>query len=181
MPRLFVGIELPDDVKDWLLDLQDMDLAGVRWSHYDQFHLTLRFIGDVHDGVAREILPALAEIEAPGFELGLCGCDAFGSKKQTRVLWAGVTESQPLRQLQRKIERRLVDIGLEPETRKYRPHVTLARGKSLTAADAAPYLARHAGLVGPRFSVSEFTLFSSQLGRHGAHYEIEARYPLDEN
>jgi 2'-5' RNA ligase len=178
MLRLFVAIELPASAKELLLDLEDPALPNVRWSTYDQFHLTLRFIGDVHAGVVSEIHDALQNVHAAPFELDLQGLDCFGNKRSARIIWAGVCESEPLRALQRKIEHTITSIGLEPERRKYRPHITVARCSRLPMAEVAGYIEPRAGFASPVFPVDHFTLFSSHQSGQGTSYRAEAHYPL---
>ncbi len=178
VPRLFVAIGLPEPVKEQLLDLTQGALPGTRWSDFDQFHLTLRFIGDVHNGIAVEVVDILNRIDAAGFSLQLAGIHCFGNKRQARILWAGVNKAEELRPLQKKIERALIEIGLEPERRKYRPHVTLARCRGLSMAAAGDFLAGHADFRSDRFPVEHFALYSSLLGHGGAVYRVEASYPL---
>ena len=179
MPRLFVAIDPPSSVKDQLLDLNEEDMAGVRWSGYDRFHLTLRFIGETHGGIARDIDDALATICVKPFEMQLNGAGYFADRRRARVLWAGVGENSNLRGLNRKIERVLVEIGLAPEHRKFRPHITLARSKTLNRAAAEHYCAKHQGFQSDPFRVETFQLISSLLTSKGAYYQAEADYPLN--
>ena len=105
--------------------------------------------------------------------------DIFGDRRRARVLWAGVKPSQALMSLQSKSESAFVRAGLVPEPRKFHPHVTLARLKGTRTDRLVDYLEAHAGFFTPEFSVSEFLLYSSHLGRNGATYTVEANYPLD--
>ena len=178
MPRLFVAVALPEDVKDTLLDFVDPSFPGARWLGYDQYHLTLRFIGEVHDGIARDVDDALLGIAAAPFSLSLKGAGYFGDRRRVRVLWAGVSDAAGPNALNRKIERVLQEIGLQPERRRYRPHVTLARCRGTGREDAEAFHNRHADFASRVFDVEGFHLFSSHLGREGAIYRIEADYSL---
>ena len=88
MPRLFAGIELPEDIRDLISDLE-MPLPGVRWIDNDNLHLTLRFFGDIDNGQARELSGFLGGIDVPAFEMRLNGLGTFGGN-DPRTLWAGV-------------------------------------------------------------------------------------------
>jgi 2'-5' RNA ligase len=178
MLRLFVAIELPTSIKDLLLDLEDPELPNVRWSTYEQFHLTLRFIGDVHEGVASEIHDALQYIRAEPFTLDLQGLDCFGNKRSARIIWVGLRESEPLRALQRKVEHAVTGVGLEPERRKYRPHITVARCSRLPMSEVAGYVEPRAAFASPNFPVDHFAVFSSHQSSKGTYYRAEAHYPL---
>jgi 2'-5' RNA ligase len=126
MIRLFVAIPLPEPVKTQLALLQS-GLQGARWIAPGNIHLTLRFIGEVSNDIAADIDLALADVSAPGFALQLDGIGNFGRGKRPHALWVGVAPSTPLTHLQAKVESALVRAGLDAETRKFSPHITIAR------------------------------------------------------
>lgn len=180
MIRLFTGIALPDPVKERLI-LACMGLSGARWRREDQLHLTLRFIGEVEEPVADDVVSALAEIRRPCFDLSIAEVGAFGERKRPRVLWAGVRPNPELSHLQAKVETALVRAGLPPENRKFHPHVTLAMlDRSVPAGRLGEWLASNNHLWLPPFRVDSFELFSSQLSQSGAIYTIEESFPLQE-
>ncbi len=92
----------------------------------ENYHITLRIIGDVDGRTADEIVDRLDRIDRPEFELSLNSIGSFGSKKP-HSLWAGVQPSAEMTALQGEIERICQRIGLPPDPRKFTPHVTLAR------------------------------------------------------
>ena len=94
MPRLFVGIELPDDIRDLISDLE-APLPGVRWVESDNLHLTLRFVGDIDNRQARELADFLSTIEIDAFEMRLEGLGTFGNR-DPRSLWEGVSTGSEL-------------------------------------------------------------------------------------
>jgi 2'-5' RNA ligase len=171
--RLFVGIALPPEQK-LALSLLAVGMPGARWVDAGNYHLTLRFIGEVDEGMAADIDAALAPIEAPGFDLGLAGVGHFG----TRMLWAGVERSPPLVLLQGKVEAALIRLGLEPESRRYTPHVSLARLRDPPLERLQEYLAAHALFRAVPFKVGKFSLVASYLSKSGAIYEDQADYDL---
>ena len=173
--RLFVGINLPDFIKDRLLFLHG-GIEGARWQRRDQLHLTLRFIGEVNGREADEIHSALDSIRFQSFEMALSGVGFFGKEDKPRHLWAGVERPEPLIHLHEKIDRALVMAGFPAEQRKYKPHVTLARLKGW-AGRLAPFLAVHNDFRSQTFPVDRFCLFSSHRHRGGADYRIEEIYP----
>jgi len=176
MMRLFVGIPMPDDVAQSLLALQG-GVPGARWQTRDQLHLTLRFIGEVDGRQASDIDDALAAIAAPGFTLELHGVGTFGNR-DPRQLWAGVRANEALMHLQRKIETALQRIGLQPDPRKFTPHVTLARLKAPAKAKLMAYLGDHGLYASAPFAVSAFRLYRSTLTPNGSLYTGERDYPL---
>ncbi len=175
MPRLFVGLELPEPIKERLL-LAQGGVIGARWQSVEQLHLTLRFIGDVDGRAADDVDAVLAALRFSRFSLSLQGVGAFGRFGQPRVLWAGVQPKPPLLRLHHKIDHSLVKIGLPPEERRYDPHVTLARfGGRGGPIDA--FLAAHGDFATDPFEIDYVSLFTSSLGRGGAHYDVVGRYP----
>jgi len=176
MIRLFVALELPEAVRDRLGMLQG-GVPGARWAHDDQLHLTLRFIGEVDEGTASDIDAALAQIRAPGFQLALAGVGQFGDAKP-RALWAGVEKNPGLNHLRDKIEHALVRTGIEPDTRRYAPHVTLARLRNPDLPKLREFLALNALWRAEPFRVERFSLIASYLTKSGSIYEDQADYPL---
>ncbi len=177
MPRLFIALDLPEDVVG-ALDRLCEGLPGVRWTEIEQFHLTLRFIGEVGQGVFYEIGEALAGVSHQPFEIALKGLGQFPPRGAPHTLWAGVEDpAGALPTLRRRIERVLEESGLEPERRKFVPHVTLGRFKAPPPEERfASYLFRRNLFRTERFPVSSFALYSSQLRPEGALYTMEASY-----
>ncbi|MGN6500186.1 MAG: RNA 2',3'-cyclic phosphodiesterase [Tsuneonella sp.] len=176
MPRLFAAIRPPAAVRDALIDLMD-GVEGARWQDEDQLHLTLRFVGEIDNAAANDLAEALARIDAPRFELAIAGVGHFERKGRVHTLWAGLTASPALAALAAKIERACQAQGLEPEHRKFSPHVTLAR-LNQRSGPAAPWLAAHAGLRCDAWTVEAFRLYESTLRPGGSEYEPVVRYPL---
>lgn len=176
MPRLFSGIEIPPSIGR-SLSMVRAGLNGARWIDPENYHVTLRFIGDVDGTTARDFTQALGEIEAAPFELRLDGLGSFGGRKP-RQLFASVAPCEALDTLQRANERAARQAGLEPEPRNFKPHVTLARLRSARSETVAAYLERQGGYSSEPFAVSRFVLFSSRASLGGGPYVVEAAYPL---
>ena len=178
MPRLFVAVDLPDDIKESLAPLT-RGLGDVRWLDEDQQHLTLRFIGEIDNGELDDVVEALTLVAGAPFELSLEGIGHFPPRGEPRVIWAGVAKSEALRRLKRSVDRALDGIGLEPDSRKFAPHVTLARLRRPPPPHRlASWLAAHSLYRSQRFLVSGFQLYSSWLKPSGAEYTLEAGYEL---
>lgn len=178
MPRLFAALEIPRDAV-LSLSLLRGGLPGARWIDTENYHLTLRFIGDVEGHVADEIASALDRIARPSFELALTGIGTFGSKKP-HSLWAGLTASAEMRALHDEIERICQRLGLPPDPRKFSPHVTLARLKNPHMPDVITYLSNHAGFSTPSFQVTRFVLMSSRDSVGGGPYIVEGSWDLSD-
>ncbi len=177
MIRLFVAIPLPADVRE-RLGLLSVGIPGAKWVEPANLHLTLRFIGEVEEPVAAEIATVLEGVEAAPFGIELDGMGDFGSGKRLRALWAGVARNEALEHLQARIESALVRLGLEPERRRFTPHVTLARLKGAPAARARRFIAENGAFRAGPFPVAGFTLYSSFLSRNGAIHDPVAEFPL---
>lgn len=176
--RLFVALDLPWSLRNRLAMLAG-GLPGVRWVPPENYHLTLRFIGDAPAHRAEEIDLALAGLRAPGFPLTLTGLGTFAKSGRPVSLWVGVERNLALDHLQTKIENALQRIGLEPERRRFVPHVTLARlDNSVPEAKLVAYVQAHNLFRADAVAVAHFTLFSSLLGKEQAVYTPEVDYAL---
>lgn len=176
MPRLFTGVEIPTDIA-FDLDLMRGGILGSRWIDRESFHITLRFIGDIDQMMAREIAYALEGVEARPLMLKLKGIDVMGGNKP-HTLYANVEENADLRRLQSIHERMMQILGRPPEPRKFTPHVTLARLKDPDLQDLQRYLAAHSLFSSRPFEVDRFVLFSSRPSRGGGPYAVEGAYGL---
>jgi len=176
MPRLFTALEIPREVGESLSLLRG-GLPGARWIDPENYHLTLRFIGDVDDVVAREVAFMLRKVNRAAFDLRLQGLSSFGGRKPRAVV-AAIAPTPSLLDLQAEHERLMQRLGLEPEGRKYTPHVTLARLRDASSWQVADYLSTRQPVRSPPFRVSRFVLFSSRASVGGGPYVVEAAYPL---
>lgn len=176
--RLFVGVKLPEDVRDRLGRLAS-GLAGARWIAPQNLHVTVRFIGEADTPLADDIEAALSSVHAPGFPLTLTGVDQFGRGHMAHTVWAGIEAQPALVHLRDKVESALVRVGLAPERRKYTPHVTLARLKKTPPHKIADWAEALGDLREGPFAVASFQLFRSHLSHGPVHYEVLADYPLE--
>jgi RNA 2',3'-cyclic 3'-phosphodiesterase len=178
MPRLFTGLEIPAAVAHRLA-LVRAGLSGARWIDPENYHLTLRFLGDVDGTTARDFAHSLGDIVASPFELRLDTLASFGGRKP-RAIFANVAASSTLESLQRAHERAARAAGLPPEPRNYTPHVTVARLRGTSSDSVATYLERQGGFSTEPFEVTRFVLFSSRASVGGGPYVVEAAYPLED-
>jgi 2'-5' RNA ligase len=176
MPRLFTGLEIPREVGA-SLSLFRGGLRGARWIDPENYHITLRFIGDIDDVLAREIASLLDGMQRRSFEVRFGALQAFGGRKP-RAIVATVEPVQALIELQAEHERLMQRLGLEPDGRKFTPHVTLARLRDSSSREVADYLSTRGPVFGSSFRVSRFVLFSAKASVGGGPYVVEADYPL---
>ena len=176
MPRLFAGLEIPAEIGQSLSNLRG-GLPGARWIDPENYHVTLRFIGDIDGMSANEIASMLFRINRKPFEVKVQGLQSFGGKKPRAVV-ASVEPSRPLIELQAELERLMQRLGLDPEGRKFTPHVTLARLHDASSQDVADYLSVRGYFPSRTFMASRFVLFSSRASTGGGPYVVEDSYAL---
>jgi RNA 2',3'-cyclic 3'-phosphodiesterase len=177
MIRLFIAIDIPSSLR-LLLHAMGQGIPGARPVSEEQIHLTVRFIGDVEGGMAKDIKEALTEIRSSPFSLSIQGVGHFPPRGAPRVLWAGLSRSNELILLRNRIERQLVACGLPPEQRKFAPHITIARLKDSPLRRVGEFLAGNSLFQSDDFFVESFALYSSRLIKSGAVHTIEQQYPL---
>lgn len=177
MPRLFTALEIPRDAA-LSLSLLRGGLPGARWIDVENYHITLRFIGDVEGRVADDIVSGLDRVRRPGFDIRLSGVGAFGTKKP-HALWAGISPSPELAALQAEIDRICSRNGAPGDPRKFVPHVTIARLRNPNPLDIASYLSGHGGFSSAPFRVGRFVLMSSRDSVGGGPYIVEEAWPLN--
>jgi RNA 2',3'-cyclic 3'-phosphodiesterase len=176
MPRLFTALEVPRSVAVGLSLLKG-GLPGARWIEPENYHITLRFIGDIDDRTADDLAEAMERLAAPPLTVSVRGLSVFGSKNP-HALIACVEPNAALLTLQSDIDRLCQRLGLPADPRRFTPHITLARLKNAKPADAGRYLMERGLVYVPDFVASRFVLMSSRDSVGGGPYAIEAEYPL---
>ncbi len=179
--RSFIAIELPDELKLGLAQVQDRLKPGsqpwVKWADPYSIHLTLKFLGNIEvdriDAITRAIEAAVLRI--PPFHLEVKDLGAFPNLRRVQVVWVGVSgEVDKLGQLQQRIEANLVPLGFTAEARPFTPHLTLARLRNQASLDERQGLGQL--ISSTRFEaaysieVEAINLMKSQLTREGAIY-----------
>jgi len=180
VPRLFVALEVPEDVRAALQELTLILKAkspGAKWTAPEQMHVTLKFIGEVADEKMNPIRTALQNVNSTSpVELAFRGVGFFPNEKRPHTFWCGVKASKNLAQLAADISKSLEPLGIENEQRAFVPHLTLARIKS--PSDARQLVAASRDWHGKLFGTTratEFHLFSSLLKSSGpVHALIES-------
>ncbi len=178
MFRLFVGLSLPDSLRGHLARLCH-GLPGARWVNPENFHLTLRFIGDVNRHGAADIDGTLQRVQVAPFLLSFQGLGTFGQGRNTRAVWARANPAGELTHLQGKIESAVVRAGQPPEARKFIPHVTIARFRKVHADRIRSFVERNGLFRTEPIAITQFVLFESHMGKGGSHYEELASYSLN--
>ena len=177
MPRLFIAVDLPEPIKKNLRSMS-FGIPGAKWVSPEQLHLTVRFIGEIDGVLFLDIKKILEEISLESFDLQLKGVGYFPPRGVPRVLWIGLEKNEPLQLLRKKIDSTLLRLRIEPEGRKFAPHITLARLKNSPVHKITNFLSGNGLFSQEPFRVEDFKLYSSILSPKGAYHKIEEVYPL---
>ncbi len=175
--RLFVALPVPVAARRHLVAAMG-GVGGARWQDDAQLHCTIRFLGELDGHAAEDVGQALGSLRSPAIDAALDGLGTFDRQGRIDTLWIGLTPVSALRTLHDRVDRRLATVGIAPDPRAYRPHVTIAR----FARTAMPPLDLAHRLPAPArwpLRFEEVRLYESLLTRDGARYETIARYPLE--
>jgi 2'-5' RNA ligase len=180
MPRCFLALSLPDEVREELSELSLPEGAGIRPVWGESLHLTLLFLGEQTDSTITTLSIALQDLTVPVFTFDIRGVGCFPPRGAATVLWCGVAAPPELIALHRELGERLRNaIGFQPEERPYAPHITLARCSPSPSREALDrwYKQHQALQVGP-LAASAVTLYFSQLNEQPVRYIPMATFPL---
>jgi len=178
MLRLFIAIDLPEHICEEIRGL-GQSVPGARPVQEAQLHLTLKFIGEVDGTAAIDIAEALTAIRHPAMRMSLSGVGCFPPRGEPRVLWTGVSAPDSVTALRNKVENGLAAIGIPREKKKFSPHFTVARLKSVPIRRLQEFLAGNSLLQSSPFVVTGFHLYKSQLTPKGAIHTRLQSYTLD--
>lgn len=176
MPRLFTGLEIPDELGDTIASLRG-GLSGARWIDPENYHITLRFIGDIDERTANDVADMLSGIQRRTFQISIGGLGVFG-KERPHSVYASILPSRELDELQNEHEKLIRRCGLPPEARKFTPHITLARLRNVAPWQVADWITERSLPKSLPFYVGQFVLFSSKASVGGGPYLVEEAYPL---
>ena len=154
--------------------------SGVSWVREENLHLTMRFLGEVDDGRAAELVERFGEpCETATFSIELCGIGIFPPSGPPRVVWIGVTNgADRLAVLDAEVERRMAAAGFGRDDRPFRAHLTIGRVKdALGPSGGRQMLAEPVGSLGTS-RVTHVVLYESRLSARGPTYVALARAPL---
>jgi 2'-5' RNA ligase len=183
MSVLFLGIELPEQVKAALTGYLPAQSMHIRPIKPELFHLTLHYLGRSEPEIVIDAIRSAQVAErCHTFEASVERLGHFGNKEKPSVLWAGVAPSEPLSHLHAALLPVLEECHIAADTRPFRPHITLARGRwrgrpsvPESASIQRFYHRRFNPLL---FSVNRFVLFESQVSDQGRAYPVIASFEL---
>lgn len=177
MPRLFFGIEIPAPIKTRLLKVKT-DINGARWQSKAQLHLTLAFLGEVEEERITLARDNARKVTHPPFELEASGLGCFGKQESPKILWAGVSHEDELRELQHTLAQGLISEGFTLQNPSFKPHITLSRFRA-GAGSVAELIELYRSTRFGSWPVQGFALFESTPGQSGSVYTVLERYPLN--
>ncbi|MEK6680597.1 MAG: RNA 2',3'-cyclic phosphodiesterase [Nitrospirota bacterium] len=183
MIRSFIAIEIPDELKNDVLEIQKRFKAvsaDASWTRTDGIHLTLKFLGNVEEKKIEDIKRILEEIArgTQRIKIKIGGVGAFPNQKMPRVLWIGIrNEDGALEGLYKRIDAELSEMGFEKEDRDFKPHLTLGRMRSQKGREGIIKLLEESkdkelGV----FIASDMRLVKSELQPQGAVYTELGRF-----
>lgn len=193
MRRLFVALDLAIGVVEELLNIQEefhahlgahgeLAKTRVRWTHPENIHLTLKFLGDTEDALLSRLSDTISGLVKPlfPFEVEARGVGFFPAPERPRIFWCGFDpqSAEVLALLQQAIERDLGELGFAPNDRPFYPHITLGRIKSRANPDFTSFAERHKTLSFGKSYVKDFVLYESLLTPDGPIYQVIERFTL---
>lgn len=183
--RLFIAIEIPNEIKEFLYQLIYLktSLDGVSIVQKGNFHITLKFLGEVNEGLIPDITNTLRKISngfSP-FTLKITHPGVFPDKFKPRVIWIGTENTDSLKEMAKRIDEEMESLGFKREDKNFKSHITVARvknfhnGKYLFEKILKKFSGESSQL---KFQVEEFVLMKSTLTPKGSIYDVLQRFPL---
>lgn len=177
--RLFIAIDLPDKAKDQIDKLTKTlakQSADVRWEKRENFHLTLKFLGQVVTRTIPQINEVVSAITVkyPSFPLTFRGVHAFRSRRY--IIYLQVKDNTILRQLAESLNSAVETVGVSRDKRAFSAHITLGK-KPISDQDNGDIEEMNVPVLEP-MQVTEIVLMKSILTPQGSIYSILNRYPL---
>ena len=178
--RFFVAIDAPESVRTAVAALPKRfpEMPGLSWTPLHQLHLTLRFLGEIDEFTAAAVRGGLAEVEFAPFRLVTAEVGFFPSERHPNIFWLGLNHDDRLPAFKGLVDQVLAARGFPRESRRFTPHITLARVKGPLTDDQTVRLGdAHQFLSGHGFTVDRFLLYASELTPSGAIHTLEETYP----
>ena len=183
--RLFIALNLPKKERERIYRVARRfreEEMPIRWLEAENFHVTLKFLGEVRQDRVPAVEEAVARVagSTKSFTTEFGGFGAFPTIRRPRTVWLGVGANPELRCLKQDVEWALGDVGFDAETRAFHPHITLGRADDRGGAGAFRGLDDLMASMDFRgdLRVHTIDLMLSHLSRDGAWYSVLARARL---
>lgn len=175
--RLFIAINLPKEIKDYLFSLEKefRDSGKINFVYKSNLHLTIKFLGQVDENKLKEIKEKLSNIKFKPFEVYLNNTGIFPNKDFIRILWVDLIPKDKVIELAKRIDEQLMEFS---EKQEFSAHITLGRVKFLK--NKQEFLKKLSLKIKPlKFGVKSFELMKSDLSKDGPEYTILETYSLE--
>ncbi|MGC8928996.1 MAG: RNA 2',3'-cyclic phosphodiesterase [Candidatus Woesearchaeota archaeon] len=175
--RTFIAVDAEKEVIEELKRIQSMLNNGI-FKKTQDYHITLKFLGEKNDSEIKKIIKKLSEIKFKNFELTLDKIGFFPNESFIRVIWVG-TKEQEIYELQKAIDYKLLELNI-PAEKEFKSHITIARVKEISDKKAfLENIGKHK-IKNLSFSVNEFKLKKSVLTPKGPIYSDLAVFKLED-
>lgn len=180
MIRLFVGIELPEGIKNRLVALQK-NLPETVWRVPEKLHINLRFVGNVEEPVGEELLKELRYVRFPAFYIALKGIGYFATGDRPHHIWTGIEPDKAIREFQERIDTAVKKAGAGNQDKfKFVPHVNIGKLNGTTLEEVGNYITANNLFHTEEFLVDSFSLYQSiaRENGEGKYHRLIETYPL---
>ncbi|HEX9253648.1 MAG TPA: RNA 2',3'-cyclic phosphodiesterase [Ignavibacteriaceae bacterium] len=180
--RLFVSLNLPDNVIEQIISLRDKicDDKSIKWESKEKLHLTIKFIGDVSGGIMNEISNELSFIiDYPSIKCSFNRFGFFYRDGKPIILWAGLNVDDLVNDLISELDDKLKKYSIPIEHRKFNPHITLLRIKKDPGISFVNNF-KNFTFEPMLFTANSITLYKSVLHPNGSKYFEIKNYKLKE-
>lgn len=182
--RCFVAVEIPESVRRSIGDIIEIlkkTGADVKWVHYENIHITMKFLGATGESLVETIKDALNKKLLPynPFYIKISGIGCFPDTRRPRVIWVGIEDSDLIKNLQRDIEDEMVKLDYPADSRAFSPHLTIGRVRSpKRMTEMLKRLNEFSTLTFENIEINGITLMKSELNPAGAKYYTLAEIPF---
>ncbi len=185
MKRLFIAVKI-EPQRDLLIAFEEfknkLSRERIKWVNPDNLHITLKFLGDTDEKSIEAIKDTLSEIAAkhPKTIMTIRGSGVFPNQHRPRVLWFGIERNEKLKDLAGDIDDAMAELGFEPETRAFKPHLTIGRVKFVDQLGRLKKLLdKYRNVHFQDTGVNEIVLFESKLHPQGPQYSVVEKFELN--
>ena len=175
--RYFIAIDLSEDIKDYLYNLQKEignSLAKIRWIEKNNLHLTLKFLGDIDEIKISNVKKILSNVKFEPFEVKIEKIGVFPSENYVRVIWVGLNTTNKVIELQKDIDSAL--LNLFPKEQRFESHLTIGRVKLIKDKVKFIEKLKKIKIKDLYFNINKFRIYKSTLTRNGPIYEVIEEY-----
>ena len=177
MKRIFIGLQFPRTICDELKNLRG-GVISANWVADENYHLTLRFLGECDNNLLDDIYLALSQIRTRSFSIQLQGVNHFKKKGVVKSLWVGIVKNPSLTALKTEIDTILQNINIKEERRAFYPHVTLAKLSNPRLSEVTFFEQMNNLYCSKKIPINHITIFESQSLKGGSIYQPLIKIPL---